>query len=319
MPCTPVPARGTAWLTELTETAASTAAYRSVWLWAWAEMVKHTRRKRSTHFTHINKHKLGTVTYKKGSGEGIRYAAQHFPVISWWLKQKFKKKTNSVFTCHHCVQKIGFLRRKYISLLATVFKTLNLTLYTSAWCGWWPETSPPQRNSKAIRKHEQRARFLQTKPTLQASKECREAFFNTWLSREIRNRMPLILHYALNRGYSLDVLPSGSPPCVHAINLKADTMRISSLQAVNVHTHWQCPTMRTWYRSWNMQYLWIRWHMKPMCGSEISQPWVWDSDSSKNTWKLEDNKDPKPKTRFRRKHFNWSSDWIGFLNKPAAF
>lgn len=39
MPCTLVPARGTAWSTELTVTAASTAAYRSVWLWAWAEMV----------------------------------------------------------------------------------------------------------------------------------------------------------------------------------------------------------------------------------------------------------------------------------------
>lgn len=48
--------------------------------------------------------------------------------------------------------------------------------------------------------------------------------------------MPLILHYALHRGCSVDVLPSGSQ-CVHAFILKADTMRISSLQAVNVHTH----------------------------------------------------------------------------------
>lgn len=38
-PCTLVPARGTAWSTALTVTAASTAAYRSVWLWAWAETV----------------------------------------------------------------------------------------------------------------------------------------------------------------------------------------------------------------------------------------------------------------------------------------
>lgn len=193
------------------------------------------------------------------------------------------------------VFKICLLRRKYISLLATVFKTLNLALYTSAWCGWWPETSPPQRNSKAIRKHKKRAGFLQTKPTLQASKECGEAFFNTWLSREIQNRMPLILHYALHGGCSVDVLPSGSPPCVHAIFLKADTMRISSVRAVNVDTRWQCPTMRAWYRSWNMQYLWIRWHMKPMCGPEISQPWVWDSDSSKNMSNLKDNKDPQLK------------------------
>lgn len=45
-PCTLVPARGTAWLTELTGTGASTAVSRSVWLWAWAEMV--SRHKQSS-------------------------------------------------------------------------------------------------------------------------------------------------------------------------------------------------------------------------------------------------------------------------------
>lgn len=72
-----------------------------------------TQRKRSTHFTHINKHKLGTVTCKKGSGEGIRYAALHFPVISWRLKRKLKIKINSVFTRHHCVQTLPFEKEVY--------------------------------------------------------------------------------------------------------------------------------------------------------------------------------------------------------------
>lgn len=53
MPCTLVPVRGTAWLTEPIVTAASTAAYRNVWLWAWAEMVKKKIHAKTMHFIHL--------------------------------------------------------------------------------------------------------------------------------------------------------------------------------------------------------------------------------------------------------------------------
>lgn len=71
------------------------------------------------------------VTYKKGSGEGIRYAAQHFPVISWWLKQKFKKKPNSVFTCHHCVQNLAFEKEVYRPVGSSFQDSKSRTLHIS--------------------------------------------------------------------------------------------------------------------------------------------------------------------------------------------
>lgn len=95
MPCTLVPGRGTASSTELTVTAASTAAYRSVWLWAWAEMVN--RHKKALYsFSHYSKllnfsDKLGNLqlTFVKGmlcrnclyTFKGIRFSY----VFSHWI------------------------------------------------------------------------------------------------------------------------------------------------------------------------------------------------------------------------------------------